>query len=94
MIQGAERLEPQHPPDAGVGSALHLLPSQQIGQDRGGRLSQPRQVPAKLLPDILANLGLPAPAGLKLAQGYQVVREIEIGLECGALIQLFLASTF
>ncbi len=46
-----------------------------------------------LLSDILANLGLPAPAGLELGQGYQIVREIEIFFRCGAPIQL-LASTF
>jgi hypothetical protein len=68
--------------------AVSLSP-QQTGQDRGGHFGKPRQVPLILLSDILANLGLPAPAGLELPQRYQVIREIEIFFRGGALIQLF-----
>ena len=89
-FQGAERRHPQHPLDGGVGAAGQQFPPEEPGQGLGVKAGQPRQVLAVLFADVLADLGLPAAAGLKMPQGHQVVGKIQGGF---AGVQLFLAST-
>lgn len=66
----------QHPLNGGIGPPLHQFATQEAGQEGGVKADQAGQIRMVFSPDQVPQLGLPAPTGLKMAQGYQIVRKL------------------
>jgi hypothetical protein len=59
--------------DRGVGLVIQDLSPQQRSKEVGVEANQPLQVLTVLFPDVLPELGIPAPASLEVLQGDQIV---------------------
>jgi hypothetical protein len=61
------------PKDCGVGLVIQDHTPQQRSKEVGVEANQPLQILAVFFPDILPQLGVPAPASLEVLQGDQIV---------------------